>query len=96
MRPVLSGKKGSKNECNVYNYTIASKMLPRAVLVLRELDDVVGEVAQLQVGEAVVAEVLEQARAARRRLVARHQRAHRPHAHAHADPHTHAAHATAH
>lgn len=64
------------------------------MLILRELYDVVGEVAQLQVGEAVVAEVLEQAGAARRRLVARHQRAHWAHAHAHS--HAHAAHASAH
>lgn len=62
------------------------------MLVLRELHDVVGEVAQLQVGEAVVAEVLQQARAAGGRLLA-HQRAHahaahRAHAHAAHAPHT--------
>lgn len=37
----------------------------RAVLVLRELDDVIGYVAQLQVRVAVVAEILEQTRPAR-------------------------------
>lgn len=67
--------------------------VPGAVLVLRELDDVVGELAQLQVGEAVVAEVLEQAAAASGRLVA-HERAHAHAAHAHA-AHANAAHAHA-
>lgn len=40
------------------------------MLVLRELNDVVGKVAQLQVGEAVVPEVFKQPRAAAGRLVA--------------------------
>lgn len=66
-------------------------MLPRAVLILWKFYNVVGEFSQLQVREAVVAEVLEKARAAGGGLVA-HQRAH---AHAHA-AHAHAAHAAAH
>lgn len=51
------------------------------MLILRELHDVVGEVPELQIGEAVVAEVLQEARTAGGRLVA-HQRAHAHAAHA--------------
>lgn len=44
----------------------SARLSPAAVLVLAELHDVAGDVPQLQVGVAVVPEVLQQAAAARR------------------------------
>lgn len=61
------------------------------MLVLWKFYDVVREFPQLQVGEAVVAEVFQQTRAAGRGLVS-HQRAHAHTTHANANSsHAHAA-----
>lgn len=66
------------------------------MLILWKFYNVVSEFSQLQIGEAVVAEVLQQARAAGGRLVA-YQRAYAYSAHSsHAHAHTAYAHASAH
>lgn len=48
----------------VFQYVVFCSCVPAAVLILAELHDVASDVSELQVGVAVVSEVLQQAASA--------------------------------